>query len=70
MPTPCPVLSLSLSITANPTAAGKDGQPAPSKYDLVANVVHEGKAGQGQGLYRVHIHRKVGWGRAARGGRD
>ena len=47
---------------SNP-AAGKDGQPAPSKYDLVANLVHEGKAGQGQGTYRVHVHRKAseGW---------
>lgn len=36
----------------------------PSKYDLVANLVHEGKAGQGQGVYRVHVHRKAsgrGW---------
>lgn len=47
-----------------PTLAGKDGQPAPSKYDLVANLVHEGKAGQGQGTYRVHIHRKARLGRA------
>ena len=36
--------------------AGKDGKPAPSKYDLVANVLHEGKAGEG--AYRAHIHRK------------
>lgn len=40
-----------------PSPAGRNGEPAPSKYDLVANVVHEGKAGEG--LYRVHIHRKV-----------
>lgn len=40
-----------------PVPKGPDSQPAPSKYDLVANVVHEGKAGAG--LYRVHIHRKV-----------
>jgi hypothetical protein len=30
-----------------------------SKYDLVANIVHDGKAGQGQGAYRVHVQRKV-----------
>ena len=28
-----------------------------SKYDLVANLCHDGKAGEGS--YRVHIHRKV-----------
>ena len=39
--------------------AGKDGQPIASKYDLAANIVHEGKAGAGQGLYRVHIQRKA-----------
>jgi U4/U6.U5 tri-snRNP-associated protein 2 len=27
-----------------------------SKYDLAANVVHDGKAGGG--TYRVHVHRK------------
>lgn len=56
----CPTLRPLLF--SNP-AAGKDGQPAPSKYDLVANLVHEGKAGQGQGTYRVHVHRKAsgGW---------
>lgn len=33
----------------------------PSKYDLVANVVHEGRAGQqtAQAAYKVHIQRKV-----------
>lgn len=37
--------------------AGKDGAEVPSKYDLVANLCHDGKAGEGS--YRVHIHRKV-----------
>lgn len=36
--------------------AGKGGQPVPSKYDLAANVVHEGKAGAG--TYRAYVHRK------------
>ena len=36
--------------------AGKDGQLVPSKYDLVANILHDGKAGEG--TYRAHIHRK------------
>ncbi len=38
-------------------AAGKAGTPLPAKYDLVANIVHEGKAGEG--VYKVHVHRKV-----------
>jgi U4/U6.U5 tri-snRNP-associated protein 2 len=28
-----------------------------SRYDLIANIVHDGKAGQG--TYRAHIQRKV-----------
>ena len=28
-----------------------------SKYDLICNIVHEGKAGEG--VYRLHAHRKV-----------
>jgi len=32
------------------------GAPS-SKYDLVANVVHDGRAGEG--TYRAHIHRKA-----------
>ncbi len=28
-----------------------------TKYDLIANIVHEGKAGEG--VYRLHMHRKV-----------
>lgn len=41
--------------------AGPDGQPLPSKYDLIANIVHEGKAGQqtSGAPYKVHIHRGV-----------
>ena len=37
--------------------SGTDGRDARSKYDLVANLCHEGKAGEGS--YRVHIQRKV-----------
>jgi hypothetical protein len=52
----------------------------PSKYDLVANVVHEGRAGQqtAPAAYKVHIQRAVesqvrrffggGGGARARGG--
>ena len=32
-----------------------DGPPQPSKYNLVANVCHDGKAGEG--VYRCHINR-------------
>jgi hypothetical protein len=41
--------------------AGPNSQPLPSKYDLIANVVHEGKAGQqtGGAPYKVHIQRSV-----------
>ena len=35
---------------------GKDGKQIPSKYDLIANILHEGKAGEG--AYRAHVHRK------------
>jgi hypothetical protein len=33
----------------------------PSRYDLIANVVHEGKAGQqtSGAPYRCHVHRAV-----------
>jgi hypothetical protein len=41
----------------NLALAGKSGQPVLSRYDLLANVVHDGKAGEGS--YRCHIHRKV-----------
>ncbi|KAG1659564.1 hypothetical protein FOA52_011920 [Chlamydomonas sp. UWO 241] len=46
----------------------RDAIPLPadlktsSKYDLIANVVHEGKAGEaqaGSGSYRLHANRKV-----------
>ncbi|MEW5299850.1 MAG: hypothetical protein WDW36_002824 [Sanguina aurantia] len=40
-----------------PTPKAKDGSSLPSKYDLIANVVHDGKAGEG--TYRVHVHRKA-----------
>ncbi|MEW5319670.1 MAG: hypothetical protein WDW38_010810 [Sanguina aurantia] len=40
-----------------PTPKAKDGSSQPSKYDLIANVVHDGKAGEG--TYRVHVHRKA-----------
>jgi U4/U6.U5 tri-snRNP-associated protein 2 len=35
--------------------------PGPSKYDLVAQVVHEGAAGQqnAPAAYKAHVHRKV-----------
>ncbi len=36
--------------------AGSNNAEVTSKYDLVANVCHDGKAGEGN--YRVHIHRK------------
>jgi len=37
-------------------AGGAGAGEATSKYDLVANLCHDGKAGEG--TYKVHIHRK------------
>jgi hypothetical protein len=53
----CPVIAICLAAAA----AGSSGQPLPSKYDLIANVVHEGKAGQqtGGAPYKAHIQRSV-----------
>lgn len=55
-----PVKSLELR-DALPVPNGPDGKPLPSKYDLIANVVHEGKAGQqtGGAPYKAHIQRSV-----------
>lgn len=36
--------------------AGKAGKVLASKYDLIGNVVHDGKPGAG--TYRLHVHRK------------
>jgi len=38
------------------TAGGAGAGEATSKYDLVANLCHDGKAGEG--TYKIHIHRK------------
>eukprot|EP00775_Hariotina_reticulata_P013882 gene13882-14002_t len=55
-----PVKALDLR-EALPVPNGPDGHPVPSRYDLIANVMHEGKAGQqtGGAPYRAHIHRSV-----------
>ncbi|GBG91782.1 hypothetical protein CBR_g53671 [Chara braunii] len=39
-----------------PLPAGKDGDKVKSKYDLIANLVHDGKPGEGS--YRVFVQRK------------
>lgn len=40
-------------------AAGSDGAPLPSKYDLIANVAHEGSRASPQtGSYKSHVHRQ------------
>lgn len=36
---------------------GQNGEAKLSKYNLIANVVHDGQADQGS--YRAHMHRKV-----------
>ena len=40
----------------NDMHAGKAGKVVPSKYDLIGNVVHDGKPELG--TYRLHVHRK------------
>jgi U4/U6.U5 tri-snRNP-associated protein 2 len=39
-----------------PVPKGKNGQEMPSKYNLVANICHEGK--HMEGTLKVHVHRK------------
>jgi len=39
-----------------PVPKGKSGQEVPSKYNLVANICHEGK--HMEGTLKVHVHRK------------
>ncbi|KAK3268332.1 hypothetical protein CYMTET_23159 [Cymbomonas tetramitiformis] len=39
-----------------PTPEDSSGNPVPSKYNLVANICHDGKPGDG--TYKSHIHRK------------
>jgi len=34
-----------------------NGKPVACKYDLLCNICHDGKAGEGS--YRIHVHRKV-----------
>ncbi|KAK9822309.1 hypothetical protein WJX74_006032 [Apatococcus lobatus] len=40
-----------------PVPETQKGAASGSKYDLIANMVHDGKADSG--TYRVHVHRKV-----------
>lgn len=37
--------------------AAVNGKPVACKYDLLCNICHDGKAGEGS--YRIHVHRKV-----------
>lgn len=55
-----PIKSLDLGAVVPVQQKKNAGQPS-AKFDLVANVCHDGKAGQG--TYRLHVHRKVedGW---------
>eukprot|EP00899_Mesostigma_viride_P029106 jgi/Mesvir1/9380/Mv09831-RA.1 len=40
-----------------PVPLGEDGAPLPSKYNLIANICHEGRPSEG--TYRVHVHNKA-----------
>ena len=42
-----------------PLPGAADKGEGAFKYDLVANIVHEGKAEASEGSYRLHVHRKV-----------
>lgn len=52
-----PIKNLDLGAVIPPDEKKKGNKTAKAKFDLVANVCHDGKAGQG--TYRVHVHRKV-----------
>lgn len=39
-----------------PLPASKDGEKQKTKYDLIANLVHDGKPGEGS--YRVFVQRR------------
>lgn len=55
-----PLSDLPAATVVSSAAAGAPDAAAygsSSKYDLVANLVHDGKADAG--TYRVHVHRKV-----------
>lgn len=39
-----------------PLPKSKDGEKQRTKYDLIANLVHDGKPGEGS--YRVFVQRK------------
>ncbi|GMH34486.1 hypothetical protein BSKO_02320 [Bryopsis sp. KO-2023] len=51
-----PIKNLDLNAVI-PVPLKKNGKNANARFDLVANVCHDGKANEG--TYRVHVHRKV-----------
>lgn len=57
----CWLISISVyhgyKLASSDHGAGKGDKVVPSKYDLIGNVVHDGKPGAG-GTYRLHVHRK------------
>ena len=40
-------------------AAGVPSDPLATRYDLIANITHEGQAGPGKGAYKIHLLNKV-----------
>lgn len=57
MPVNFPVKNLELKdYIPLPTSAPKEEDKVRSKYDLIANIVHDGKPGEGS--YRVFVQRK------------
>ena len=55
-----PIKNLDLAAVV-PIPTTKAKAPVSARYDLIANVCHEGVGGgkAGSGTYRAHIHRKV-----------
>lgn len=60
MPVNFPVKNLELKdyipLPTSSAAPGKEEERVRSKYDLTANIVHDGKPGEGS--YRVFVQRK------------
>ena len=46
-------------VDAGDAATAVTGEPLGSRYDLVANITHEGGPGAGKGVYKIHLLNKA-----------
>ncbi|KAI9140270.1 hypothetical protein BKA69DRAFT_1109784 [Paraphysoderma sedebokerense] len=53
-----PVTNLDMGEYLEPSAQDLDQPRVSHYYDLLANICHDGKAGAGNGTYKVHLHHK------------